>query len=65
MSFDLMSGGRFPTYIRQSLLPAGPRSTPPDMLLQTLTEVSKLATKLPPAEKGASVVQCMYDTTGN
>lgn len=31
MSLERISGGRFPTYMRQSLLPAGPRTMPLDM----------------------------------
>lgn len=40
MSFDRISGGKFPTYMRQSLLPAGPRTMPLDM-----TEDNRLAGK--------------------
>lgn len=52
MSFDRISGGRFPTYMRQSLLPAGPRTMPPDM-----TEDNRLAGKFAADKPNTTILE--------
>lgn len=52
MSFDRISGGRFPTYMRQSLLPAGPRTMPLDM-----TEDNRLALKFATDKQNTTILE--------
>lgn len=52
MSFDRISGGRFPTYMRQSLLPAGPRTMPLDM-----TEDKRLTGKFATDKQNTTILE--------
>lgn len=52
MSLERISGGRFPTYMRQSLLPAGPRTMPLD-----IAEDNKLAGKFASDKHNTAILE--------
>lgn len=53
MSLERISGGRFPTYMRQSLLPAGPRTMPLD-----IAEGNGLAGKFAADKRNTATLGC-------
>lgn len=53
MSLERISGGRFPTYMRQSLLPAGPRTMPLDIA------EDKLAGKFASDKHNTTILECV------